>query len=72
MKNGNGKDYANKHPDESKSSEVASVLGKPIGVFKKFQENIKRPLGKPLTTKEKEELKKKSQGIIEPKFIDKL
>ena len=35
MKNGNGKDYANKHPDESKSSEVASVLGKPIGVFKK-------------------------------------
>ena len=48
MKNGNGKDYANKHPDESKSSEVASVLGKPIGIFKKFQENIKGPLGKPL------------------------
>ena len=41
MKNGNGKDYANKHPDESKASEVASVLGKPINVFKKFQENIK-------------------------------
>ena len=64
MKNANGKDYANKHPDESKSSEVASVF------------NMKLPkLGtpiKPLTTKEKEELKKKSQGIIEPKFIDKL
>ena len=26
MKNGNGKDYANKHPDESKLSKVASVL----------------------------------------------
>ena len=48
MKNGNGKDYANKHPDESKSSEVASVLGKPIGVFKKFQEIIKDPVGKKL------------------------
>jgi len=48
MKNGNGKDYANEHPDESKASEVASALGKPINVFKKFQENIKGPLGKPM------------------------
>jgi len=64
MKNGNGKDYANKHPDESKASEVASIL------------DMKLPkLGtprKPLTIKEKEELKKKGQGIVEPKFIDSL
>ena len=32
MKNGNGRDYANKHPDESKSSEVASAIGKPINI----------------------------------------
>jgi len=60
MKNGNGRDYANKHPDESKSSEVASAIGKPINIFKKFQENFK------------EDMKKKYKGIIEPKFIDKL
>ena len=60
MKNGNGRDYANKHPDESKSSEVASAIGKPINIFKKFQENFK------------EGMKKKYKGIIEPKFFDKL
>ena len=60
MKNGNGKDYANKHPDESKASEVANVLGKPLNIFKKFQENFK------------EDLKKKYKSIVEPKFIDKL
>ena len=64
MKNGNGKDYANKHPDESKLSKVASVLHMKLP-------KLGTPI-KPLTTKEKEELKKKSQGIIEPKFIDKL
>ena len=60
MKNGNGKDYANKHPDGSKASEVASVLGKPFNIFKKFQKNFK------------EDIKKKYKGIIEPEFIDKL
>jgi len=60
MKNGNGKDYTNKHPDKSKASEVASVLGKPLNIFTKFQENFK------------EDMKKKYKGIIEPKFIDKL
>ena len=60
MKNGNGKDYANKHPDVNKASEVASVLGKPLNLFKKFQENFK------------EDTKKKYKDIIEPKFIDKL
>ena len=69
MKNGNGKDYSNKHPDESKASEVASVLD----IFKPMHMKLPK-LGtprKPLTTKEKDEFKRKYKGIIEPKFLDK-